>query len=152
MMRARVFPPTAPPYDIWVTPEEGALADAVELHLVRPNVAWLAAELLAGREVPRYGMLARTQALIYARDPDEEWLTIPHVIARGECDCEDASAFKDAEDRVREGWYTVPTVKKTAGPFHVQSLRPKRIARPGEVAIAWFKNGVLLDGAREIGM
>jgi hypothetical protein len=128
-----------------VSPSE--LANAVNAHLVRPNTEFL-------RRYPQIRFLdfALGGRIVYGRDPDECWLTIPHCIAHRVIDCEDAAGWLAAEDRVRRALRSTSAVYRSrGGPYHVIDARPGP-AEVGEISIGHSSGYTLIDAARIIGM
>jgi len=147
-MRVTILPVSGRPYRMTIPVDEQELADAVMGHLVLPNVSYL-------REhgAPRFLDMARSGRIVYGRDPDELWATIPWCISMGVIDCEDAAAWLTADDRVYEGIDSYAGVyhSRPGGPYHVIVARPGP-ASAGEIAIGNADGMTLIDAARMIGM
>lgn len=120
MVTAHVYPivMTDDVETIHVPAEPGRVARAVDHYLVGPNVEFLR----ANPDTP--GIL--DSGAVYTSDWNEDWNTIPWILHGMILDCEDATGYGVAEDRVRRGIESVAMVYRnsTLG-MHCVLARPK---------------------------
>lgn len=111
-----------------------AIESAVET-LARANVAYL-------KKHPKTPPLAKAN-IHYERELKlggaERWQTIPEILKTGRGDCEDLSAWRIAELRVR-GYRAKPHVTGKRGKWHIQ------------VKVKYGKKTVIYDPSKEMGM